>query len=159
MYHSPTMGWIAGISSSIHVYTTWQHKFSRASLFNRLALAALHFNENSSREQATTSSGEERFNILFPKCKEDISWERSQLTQHTVCHNSRQCLLTPMYACVCPHCRVRWEAYEGINETMQKWNYWRITFWWRTGAIKCPGQYEHPEKASATKSHKSRFSL
>ena len=37
--------------------------------FDRLALAALHFNENSSREQATTSSGEERFDVLFPKYK------------------------------------------------------------------------------------------
>ena len=35
----------------------------------RLALAALHFNENSSREQAVTASGEERFDILFPKYK------------------------------------------------------------------------------------------
>lgn len=36
---------------------------------NRLALAALHFNENSSREQAVTSDGEERYDILFPKYK------------------------------------------------------------------------------------------
>ena len=31
------------------------------SSLNRLALEAFHFNENSSREQAVTSSGEERF--------------------------------------------------------------------------------------------------
>ena len=35
----------------------------------RLALAALHFNENASREQAVTSQGEERYDILFPKYK------------------------------------------------------------------------------------------
>ena len=35
----------------------------------RLALAALHFNENSNREQAVTQQGEEYYDILFPKYK------------------------------------------------------------------------------------------
>lgn len=35
----------------------------------RLQLAALHFNENSSRDQALTKEGKERYNILFPKFK------------------------------------------------------------------------------------------
>ena len=35
----------------------------------RQQLAALHFNENSSRAQATTSQGEARYNIIFPKYK------------------------------------------------------------------------------------------
>ena len=35
----------------------------------RLQLAALHFNENSSRDQAVTKEGKERYNILFPKFK------------------------------------------------------------------------------------------
>ena len=35
----------------------------------RLQLAALHFNENSGREQATTQHREERYDILFPKFK------------------------------------------------------------------------------------------
>ena len=34
----------------------------------RLQLAALHFNENSSRDQAVTKEGKERY-ILFPKFK------------------------------------------------------------------------------------------
>ena len=38
-------------------------------LFLRLQLAALHFNENSSREQAVTKDGKERYNINFPKFK------------------------------------------------------------------------------------------
>ena len=38
-------------------------------LFHRLQLAALHFNVNSNREQAFTSSGEERCDIIFPKYK------------------------------------------------------------------------------------------
>ena len=36
---------------------------------DRLALAALHFNENSLSEQAVTSVGEECYDILFPKYK------------------------------------------------------------------------------------------
>jgi len=35
----------------------------------RLQLAALHFNENSSRKHAVTKQGEERYDILFPKYK------------------------------------------------------------------------------------------
>ena len=35
----------------------------------RLALAALHFNENASRKQAVTAKGEERYDILYPKFK------------------------------------------------------------------------------------------
>ena len=36
---------------------------------HRLKLAALHFNENSNREQAVTTKGEERYDIVFPKYK------------------------------------------------------------------------------------------
>ena len=35
----------------------------------RLLLAALHYNENSDREQATTSDGVPRFSLRFPKFK------------------------------------------------------------------------------------------
>ena len=35
----------------------------------RLALAAIHFNENSGRAQAVTKSGELRFAVSFPKAK------------------------------------------------------------------------------------------
>lgn len=35
----------------------------------RQQLAALHFNENAARKQATTSTGESRYDIVFPKYK------------------------------------------------------------------------------------------
>ena len=35
----------------------------------RLKRAALHFNENSNREQVVTINGEERYDIVFPKYK------------------------------------------------------------------------------------------
>ena len=35
----------------------------------RLALAALHYNENAGRKQAVNKQGEERYDILFPKYK------------------------------------------------------------------------------------------
>lgn len=36
---------------------------------HKLQLAALHFNENASREQAVTKKGDERYDITFPKFK------------------------------------------------------------------------------------------
>ena len=38
-------------------------------LYNQATVAALHFNENSGRDQAVTKEGKERYNILFPKFK------------------------------------------------------------------------------------------
>ena len=35
----------------------------------RLELAALHFNENSNREQAVTKEGDEQYDVVFPKYK------------------------------------------------------------------------------------------
>ena len=35
----------------------------------RVQLAALHFNENSGRAQATTKQGEEQYDVGFPKYK------------------------------------------------------------------------------------------
>ena len=36
----------------------------------RLLIAAMHFNENYGREQATTKDGAERIQIVFPKQKQ-----------------------------------------------------------------------------------------
>lgn len=37
--------------------------------FDRLQIAALHFNENAGREQSTTKIGEKQYNVVFPKYK------------------------------------------------------------------------------------------
>lgn len=37
---------------------------------NRLQLAAIHYNHNSSKKQAVTKSGEKRWSILYPKYKQ-----------------------------------------------------------------------------------------
>ena len=37
--------------------------------FFRLALAGMHFNENSNRKQAVTQGGKERWEISYPKYK------------------------------------------------------------------------------------------
>ena len=53
-------------------------------------LSALHFNENSSRDQATTvtASGEERFEVLYPKYKKGGHIVRKiLLDQATVCYH------------------------------------------------------------------------
>lgn len=38
-------------------------------LYYRLALAALHYNENAGRKQAVSRQGQERYSVLFPKYK------------------------------------------------------------------------------------------
>lgn len=38
----------------------------------RLSVAALHFNENSGRQQATSKSGELQYGISYPKAKKGI---------------------------------------------------------------------------------------
>ncbi|XP_042578764.1 uncharacterized protein LOC109076260 isoform X2 [Cyprinus carpio] len=43
--------------------------FSFLGMLCRLYLAALHFNENAGRPQATTAAGEPLFKVVFPKCK------------------------------------------------------------------------------------------
>ncbi|XP_061193060.1 uncharacterized protein LOC133201277 [Saccostrea echinata] len=43
--------------------------FSYHGMLSRLILAALHFNENGMREQATTKEGKKRFDVVFPKYK------------------------------------------------------------------------------------------
>lgn len=51
--------------------------------YPRLQLAALHFNENSNREQATTQEGEQRYCIRFPKFKRGGHTVRKILTDPT----------------------------------------------------------------------------
>lgn len=45
------------------------YNFSVCVFLYRIRLAALHFNENSSREQATTVAGKLQYSIVFPKHK------------------------------------------------------------------------------------------
>ena len=63
----------------------------------RLQLAALHFNENSSREQAVTQQGELRYEVLFPKFKRGGYTVRKKTVQPTYSE-----LL--VYKCICFTC-------------------------------------------------------
>ena len=51
----------------------------------RLQLAALHFNENSSRQQAVTRCGEKRYSIMFPKFKKGGYIVRKVTVEPTYC--------------------------------------------------------------------------
>lgn len=44
--------------------------FPTCTMFFRLLLTAMHYNENADRPQATTSSGELRYLVWFPKYKQ-----------------------------------------------------------------------------------------
>ena len=51
-------------------------------LGHRIRLAALHFNENSSRDQAQTKAGERRFDLIFPKYKKGGHIHQTFTTKH-----------------------------------------------------------------------------
>lgn len=54
----------------------------------RVQLAALHFNENSNRAQATTQQGEERYDVVFPKYKKGGYVVRKITVDPTYCKYS-----------------------------------------------------------------------
>ena len=63
--------------------------------YYRLQLAALHFNENSSRSQAVTKQGTRRYDVVYPKYKKGgyvvkkilenatYGWKCNEACQHT----------------------------------------------------------------------------
>ena len=53
------------------MYYIYQHSITSplCIVFCRLLLAALHYNENSTRAQAVTKEGEKRYSVNFPKYK------------------------------------------------------------------------------------------
>lgn len=55
--------------SLINHFAPKMNKFSYQGMESRLLLAALHFNENGSREQASTKTNQLRYKITFPKQK------------------------------------------------------------------------------------------
>jgi hypothetical protein len=51
--------------------------------FGRMALAAMHYNENANRHQATTAEGLEQYSLTFPKNKDGKLTVRALKTQPT----------------------------------------------------------------------------
>ena len=124
---------------------------------DRLALAALHFNENASRKQAVTLKGEEHYDILFPKYKKgghivrkvtvDPTYGKSFTT---MTHYSEFIIdnnyLTGYVDVLMKETIRRCE--EGITETLPD-----------DTPAPLSSQYERPDKPIAVKSHKIRFIL
>ena len=50
----------------MHVIVGWHNLFI---CFFRITVAALHFNEQGMREQATTEDGDKRYSVVFPMYK------------------------------------------------------------------------------------------
>lgn len=118
----------------------------------RLALAALHFNENASRKQAVTAKGQECYDILYPKYKKGG-------------HIVRKVTVNPTYreyivlsVCVCFIIFLLTGYVDDlVKETLRRCKERVI----ETLPSNTPGplssQYERPDKPTAIKSHKSRF--
>lgn len=51
----------------------------------RLYLAGMHFNENSNRPKATTSSGKPMYRLLFPKAKKGLYTIKPVTSNPTYC--------------------------------------------------------------------------
>ena len=123
----------------------------------RLTLSALHFNENSSRVQATTASGEERFEVLYPKYKKGSHIVRKILAAPTYS-------MLPLLFCYCT--LVTWvqpvaEYVDKLMEETQRRCKDAVIKELPEDDIPAPlcSQYEKPVKSDAIKSHRSRFSL
>lgn len=63
----------------------------------RLALAALHFNENASRKQAVNAKGQEHYDILYPNYKKGGHIVRKVTVNPTY----REYSVLSVYVCVC----------------------------------------------------------
>ena len=112
--------------------------FSYEGMLCRLLLAALHYNENSQRQQATTADGRLRFCIKYPKFKKGGYSVRKIKCDST--HNYVQLLL----ARVSSLCREPESSNMYCFETI--------------APPSLCSAYEHPDKEAAVVKHISRFS-
>ncbi|CAL9690969.1 unnamed protein product [Knipowitschia caucasica] len=55
--------------SLVNHFAPKMYKFSYLGMRSRILLAAMHYNENAGRPQAVTRTGDEQYNIVFPKAK------------------------------------------------------------------------------------------
>ncbi|KAK3741591.1 hypothetical protein QZH41_012534 [Actinostola sp. cb2023] len=60
---------IEGFHSVINHFCPKMIHFSYKGMKSRTSLAAMHFNENNHREQATNAKGENQYSLQFPKAK------------------------------------------------------------------------------------------
>ncbi|XP_060077580.1 uncharacterized protein LOC132557108 [Ylistrum balloti] len=74
---------VEGYHSVINQFAPKMHRFSFNGMKCRLILAALHFNENSGREQAQTKQGDLCYKVTFPKHKKGGYTLREVKTEST----------------------------------------------------------------------------
>ena len=121
--------------------------------FHRLQLAALHFNENSNRKQAFTSSGEERYDIIFPKYKKGGYIVKKVTVDPS--YGRRKSILS------CDDLSIDDHDLGYVDELIQETVHLCEGVQTSTMPIVVPDSlsstYERPSKAEAVRSHKSRF--
>ncbi|KAA0705258.1 hypothetical protein E1301_Tti019534 [Triplophysa tibetana] len=77
---------VESFHSIISRFTAKNVVFSFIGMLCRLYLAALHFNENTSRLQATTAEGQSRFKVTLPKAKKGENRVYEGSTEPTFCY-------------------------------------------------------------------------
>ena len=135
--------------------------FTAYFIFISLQLAALHFNENSSRDQAVTHDGKERYDINFPKYKKGgyivrkVTVEATYSKQALQLHSFLGVTVTISYWNVLDYLDML------IQETVSQLLREADTIRQDTTDVPEPlcSQYKRPEKMSAVRQHQSRFNL
>ncbi|PIK35763.1 hypothetical protein BSL78_27407 [Apostichopus japonicus] len=111
--------------------------YSYHGMISRLQLAALHFNENSSRSQATTNEGKERFAMRFPKFK------KGQATVSKVLTDATYGYVEKLTSTLLQLCKAGRSTIEDLEEA--------------SAPPPLASSYVHPDKEEAVQQHKSRY--